>query len=42
MQLKKLKEETEEKVASINNEKLALLIQIDNLEKTNSQLAGHK
>lgn len=42
IQLKRLKEESDEEVKRVTNEKLALLVQLDNLEKTNTQLAGHK
>jgi len=40
--LKQAKEESDDKVSLLNNEKLALMVQLDTVEKANSQLIGHK
>jgi len=40
--LRKVKEESDEKINNLNNEKLSLMLQLNTLDKTNSQLAGHK
>jgi len=39
--LKKAKEEVEEKIASLNNEKITLLNHLNEVEKINSNLIGH-
>lgn len=39
---KKTIEELEAKITALSDERLALILQVDELNKTNTQLAGHK